>query len=95
MLQETKQMQSSQDDTTQKDHFAHWRKGHLISVAVRSENMPHGTMGCLRQREWWASQRFESVLDDSKEVLCQCGCILEWILYRGEDSLVKQRLDSR
>lgn len=49
-------------------------------------------MGSLNQREQWASGRSGSVLDDSKEVLCWCGFILEWVLCRREESLVKDHL---
>lgn len=49
-------MQSGQNDTTQSEPFAHWRKGHLFRFAVRDENMPHRTMGHLSQRELPASR---------------------------------------
>lgn len=62
-------MQSDQNDTTQSEPFAHWRKGHLFPFAVRGENMPHRTMGHLSQRELPASRRSGSVLGDSKKVL--------------------------
>lgn len=77
VLQETKQMQSGQNDTTQNEPFAHWRKGHLFRFAVRGENMLHRTMGHLRHRELRASRRSGSVLGDSKKVLWHHGLILE------------------
>lgn len=54
--------------------------------------MSHRTMGCLSQGEQRASGRSGSVLDDSKEVLRWCGFILEWVLCRREESLVKDHL---
>jgi hypothetical protein len=86
VLQETKQMQTSQNDTAQNEH---WGKGQLIAFAIRSKNRFQRTIGCLSWREQWASGRSGSILDDSKEVLCWCGFILGWVLCRRKETLVK------
>ena len=78
--------------TPHKVNTAHWGKGQLIAFAIRRENMSHRTMGFLSQGEQWASGRSWSVLDGSKKVLHWCGFILEWVLCRKEESLVKDHL---